>query len=219
MKPFIGITKKSSRLSTKGSSKKRESRKKRRENCRRWENSKRKLLIDNLKLTLWGPREHKKNRRETPESENCSSNRRELDSWLTLIKLGPNNSRNVRDSLLSKQKLKSLNSWESSKIKNLKKKEKRGLSKRVKTLSWLTKRTWDCKSCRTQMQRSRVGWTTLKKEDSLELPKLTRSSNLRPSRRINWMSWKDTVSTTSTWESFLDTKSLSELHIYQENGF
>lgn len=166
MKPFTGITKRSNRQSMRGKCKKGGLKTKKRKNCKRWGNSRRKLLIDNLKLMLSGPKELKKNKRETQESVNYSNNRKELDFWLTLIKPDLSNFKKDNINLLNKQKLKRLNSWESSKTKNRKNKGNRELSSFVVMPSCLIKRTWNCKSCRTLMLRSKVGWTTLKKEDN-----------------------------------------------------
>ena len=163
---FTDITKRSNRLNMRDNSANWESKKRRKKNSKRWENFRRKLPIDNLKLMPLGPRELKNNRRETQDSVKNSSSRKDRDFWLTLMMLDLSNSKKDNTNLPNKQRLRKLNSSESSKIKRNKNKGKRGPNLFVVRPSCLIKRTWNCKSCRTPMSRSKVDWTTLKRADS-----------------------------------------------------
>lgn len=190
MPKFLNISAKRIRLSTKSNKRPKEWERRRSGRLSVCENSKRRQLIDRLKSTLWEPRELSRRARDRPEKEKSSSRQRGWESKLTSKKLDKSNSLRRLLPLLSRLASKEKTTCTRSRSKS-RSSCKRGRSKKIESKpSSNTLTRSDPRFRITKILRSKIDWTTWKREERLERKSIWRETRSRTSNKPKYRNSK-----------------------------
>ena len=146
----------------------RESRRRRKEKSKDLENSKRRLLIDKLKLMLLEPRELSKKARDKPEKERDWSNRREKESRLISKLPDKDNSLKSNQTLLSKPESKERTIWIKSKSKSKLSNKKERSRRRRRRPYKITLKKLEVKYTIRSKSKNKIDLTILRRAEKSE---------------------------------------------------